>query len=149
MKWVVWNTIKVVMLWVVFSVVIGGLLFLIVKPDDELIKDHSLDVERPTSAPTTSTAAASKEPVVVTVPAASNEPRYAASNLYSKVGMITRLDATKDEVIFTDTRGMVWSFYGVEDWQEGDLLCAIFYDANTMDPYDDLVIKATYQAWDY
>ena len=148
MKWAVWNTVKVVTLWVVCSVVFGGLLFLIVKPDDELIKDHSLDVVRPTTAPV-ATVAASKEPVVVTVPAASNEPRYAASNLYSKVGVVTQLDAARDEVTFTDTRGMVWSFYGVEDWQEGDLLCAIFYDADTIDPYDDSVIGTTYQAWDY
>ena len=107
-----------------------------------------LDVVRPTKAPA-STVVTTKEPVVVTVPAATNEPRYADANLYSKVGMITRLDAAKDEVTFTDTRGMVWSFYGVEDWQEGDLLCAIFYDADTIDPYDDSVIGATYQAWDY
>ena len=107
-----------------------------------------LDVERPTKAPV-STVTAMNEPVVIVVPAATNEPRYAAANLYSKVGMITRLDAANDEVIFTDTRGMVWSFYGVEDWQEGDLLCAIFYDADTIDPYDDSVIGATYQAWDY
>jgi hypothetical protein len=107
-----------------------------------------LDVVRPTKAPA-STVTTTKEPVVVTVPAATNKPRYAASNLYSKVGMITRLDAAKDEVIFTDTRGMVWSFFGVEDWQEGDLLCAIFYDADTIDPYDDSVIGATYQAWGY
>lgn len=148
MKWTVWHNIKVVVLWVLFFVFVGGAMFHIAKHDGQLIKDHSLDVVRPTSAPV-STVTTTKEPVVVTVPAATNEPRYAASNLYSKVGMITRLDAAKDEVTFTDTRGMVWSFFGVEDWQEGDLLCAIFYDADTIDPYDDSVIGATYQAWDY
>ena len=149
MKWVVWNTIKVVTLWVVLAVVFGGLLLLIVKPDSELIKDHSLDVERPTMPPATSTVTASKEPIAVIVPAASNEPRYAASNLYAEAGMVTEQDYTTDVVTFMDARGMYWSFYGVEDWQVGDLLCAILYDAGTLDPLDDAVIGATYHAGAY
>ena len=148
MKWTVWHDIKVVVLWAVFLAFVGGAMFLIARHDGQLIKDHNLDVVRPTKAPA-SIVTTTKEPIVVTVPAATNEPRYAVANLYSKVGMITRLDAANNEVTFTDTRGMVWSFYGVEDWQEGDLLCAIFYDADTIDPYDDSVIGATYQAWDY
>lgn len=108
-----------------------------------------LDVERPTSTSVASTVAASKEPIAVIVPAASNEPRYAASNLYAEAGVVTELDYTADVVTFMDTRGMYWSFYGVEDWQVGDLLCAIFYDAETLDPIDDAVIGATYHAESY
>lgn len=111
--------------------------------------DSSLDVERPTTPPATSTVAASKELVVVIVPAASNEPRYAASNLYAEAGIVTELDYAADMVTFMDARGMCWSFYGVEDWQVGDLLCAILYDAGTIDPLDDAVIGATYHARDY
>ena len=107
-----------------------------------------LDVERPTKAPA-STAATTKEPVVVVVSAASNEPRYAASNLYAEAGVVTELDYTADVVTFMDARGMYWSFYGVEDWQVGDLLCAILYDAGTFDPLDDAVIGATYHAGAY
>lgn len=107
-----------------------------------------LDVERPTKAPA-STVTASKEPVVIVVPAASNEPRYAASNLYAEAGVVTELDYAADVVTFMDARGMYWSFYGVEDWQVGDLLCAILYDAGTFDPLDDAVISATYHAGTY
>lgn len=108
-----------------------------------------LDVERPTMPPATSTVVASKEPVVIVVPAASNEPRYAASNLYAEAGVVTELDYAADVVTFMDARGMYWSFYGVEDWQVGDLLCAILYDAGTFDPLDDAVIGATYHAGAY
>lgn len=108
-----------------------------------------LDVERPTSAPATSTVATTKELVVVVVPAASSEPRYAASNLYAEAGVVTELDYAADVVTFMDTRGMYWSFYGIEDWQVGDLLCAILYDAGTFDPLDDAVIGATYHAGAY
>ena len=149
MKWALWHSIKVVMLWVVFSVFVGGAMFLIARHDGQLIKDRSLDVEHPTSAPATSTVATTKEPVVVVVPAATNEPRYAAANLYAEAGIVTELDYTTDMVTFMDARGMCWSFYGVEDWQVGDLLCAILYDAGTIDPLDDAVIGATYHARDY
>lgn len=108
-----------------------------------------LDVERPTSAPATSTVVTTKEPVVVVVSAATNEPRYAAANLYAEAGVVTELDYTADVVTFMDARGMYWSFYGVEDWQVGDLLCAILYDAGTLDPLDDAVIGATYHAGAY
>lgn len=108
-----------------------------------------LDVERPTKPPATSTVAANKEPVVVVVPATNNETRYAAANLYAEAGVVTELDYAADVVTFMDTRGMYWSFYGVEDWQVGDLLCAILYDAGTFDPLDDAVIGATYHAGAY
>lgn len=146
MKWAVWNTIKVVVLWVVWAVVFGWLLFLIIKADSEPVKDSSLDVEHPTSTPAIFTMAASKEPIV---PAASNEPRYAASNLYARDGLVTGVDTYADTVTFVDTRGLHWEFYGAEDWYEGDRLCAIFYDAGTLNPYDDEVIVATYEAYDY
>lgn len=149
MKWAVWNTIKVVTLWVVCTVLVGGGIFLLASTNAKLINNRSLDVERPTSTPATSTVAASKEPVVVVVPAATNEPRYAAANLYAEAGVVTELDYAADVVTFMDARGMYWSFYGVEDWQVGDLLCAILYDAGTFDPLDDAVIGATYHAGAY
>lgn len=149
MKWTVWHNIKVVMLWAVFLAFVGGAMFLVARHDGQLIKDRSLDVERPTMPPATSTVAASKEPVVVVVPAASNEPRYTASNLYAKSGVVVSVNVYEDVVRFVDTRGAEWEFYGVEDWQVGDRLCAIFDDAGTLNPYDDAVIRTTYEAWDY
>ena len=107
-----------------------------------------LDVERPTKAPA-STVATTKEPIVVVVPAATNEPRYAAANLYAKSGVVVSVNVYEDVVRFVDTRGAEWEFYGVEDWQVGDRLCAIFDDVGTLNPYDDAVIRATYEAWDY
>jgi hypothetical protein len=69
--------------------------------------------------------------------------------LYAKSGVVVSVNVYEDVVRFVDTRGAEWEFYGVEDWQVGDRLCAIFDDAGTLDPYDDAVIRATYEAWDY
>lgn len=113
-----------------------------------------LDVERPTSAPVASTVATNKEPVIVRVPAAaSNETKesdfVAVGHLYAKSGAVVSVNVYEDVVRFVDTRGAEWEFYGAEDWQVGDRLCAIFDDAGTLDPYDDAVIRATYEAWDW
>ena len=144
MKWALWHSIKVVTLWVVFSVFVGGAMFLIARHDGQLIQEHNLDVERatlrPTEAPT---------PINVRVPAQDTAITYSADNLYAKAGLVVAVDITTDIVTFVDAREISWEFYGVEDWQEGDLLCAIFYDAGTLDPYDDEVVKATYEAHDY
>lgn len=102
------------------------------------MRDRSSATPLPTEAPT---------PVVLQVePPATT---YAASNLYAKMGQVVGLDVWADLVRFVDSRGMKWEFYGVEDWAEGDLLCAIFYDGKTLDPYDDQVIATIYTASDY
>ena len=78
-----------------------------------------------------------------------NQESVAIAHLYAKSGVVVSVNVYEDVVRFVDTRGAEWEFYGVEDWQVGDKLCAIFDDAGTLNPYDDAVIRATYEAWDY
>lgn len=78
-----------------------------------------------------------------------NQEFIAIAHLYAKSGVVVSVNVYEDVVRFVDTRGAEWEFYGVEDWQVGDRLCAIFDDAGTLNPYDDAVIRATYEAWDY
>ena len=78
-----------------------------------------------------------------------NQESVAIAHLYAKSGVVVSVNVYEDVVRFVDTRGAEWEFYGVEDWQVGDRLCAIFDDAGTLNPYDDAVIRATYEAWDY
>jgi hypothetical protein len=102
-----------------------------------------------TSAPEMTPASAPKVIIVPSVGLALNQESVAIAHLYAKNGVVVSVNVYEDVVRFVDTRGAEWEFYGVEDWQVGDRLCAIFDDAGTLDPYDDAVIRATYEAWDY
>lgn len=64
---------------------------------------------------------------------------------YAKQGIVTAIDARQDMVTFTDTQDRAWSFYGVEDWQEGDMLACIMDTQGTDTVYDDVILCATYQ----
>lgn len=103
----------------------------------------------PTSAPEIAPTSAPKVIIVPSVGLALNQESVAITHLYAKSGVIVSVNVYEDVVRFVDTRGAEWEFYGVEDWQVGDRLCAIFDDAGTLNPYDDAVIRATYEAWDY
>ncbi len=102
-----------------------------------------------TSAPEIASASAPKVIIVPSVGLALNQESVAIAHLYAKSGVVVSVNVYEDVVRFVDTRGAKWEFYGVEDWQVGDRLCAIFDDAGTLSPYDDAVIRATYEAWDY
>ena len=102
-----------------------------------------------TSAPEIAPASAPKVIIVPSVGLPLNQESVAIAHLYAKSGVVVSVNVYEDVVRFVDTRGAEWEFYGVEDWQVGDRLCAIFDDAGTLNPYDDAVIRATYEAWDY
>lgn len=114
------------------------------------VVDTRLNV-KPLTTPS-STSAPASAPKVITVPSvglALNQESVAIAHLYAKSGVVVSVNVYEDVVRFVDTRGAEWEFYGIEDWQVGDRLCAIFDDAGTLNPYDDAVIRATYEAWDY
>lgn len=114
------------------------------------VVDTRLNV-KPLTTPS-STSAPASAPKVIIVPSvglALNQESVAIAHLYAKSGVVVSVNVYEDVVRFVDTRGAEWEFYGVEDWQVGDRLCAIFDDAGTLNPYDDAVIRATYEAWDY
>lgn len=77
----------------------------------------------------------------------SAEPTTDTATHYAKQGIVTEIDTQQDVVTFTDTQGRAWSFYGVEDWQEGDMLACIMDTQGTDTVYDDAVLCATYQGY--
>ena len=66
------------------------------------------------------------------------------AEVYPNCGVVTELDYQEDIVYFTDFTGNIWSFYGIEDWQIGDIVAVIMDDMNTMIIYDDEIIMAVY-----
>lgn len=66
-------------------------------------------------------------------------------HLYPLAGIVTEINYTEDTVTFTDCAGLLWAFYGCEDWCEGDIVSCIMHDSNTPESvYDDVIIRAYY-----
>lgn len=68
----------------------------------------------------------------------------AAHDLYPTAGVITEVNREADTVTFTDANGNDWSFYGAEDWIEGDTCAAIMDRRGTDTIYDDAVVAVRY-----
>ncbi len=69
--------------------------------------------------------------------------------LYPLCGVVTEVNALKDEVVFTDFNGNEWGFSGTEDWCKGDIVACIMQDNGTESIYDDEVVQARYCGWVY
>ena len=65
-------------------------------------------------------------------------------NLYPITGIVTEINRHEDTVTFVDCAGNAWSFYGAEDWCEGDIASCIMYDNGTELIYDDEIIRVHY-----
>ena len=74
----------------------------------------------------------------LTIPAKGNE------ELYPRTMVVSEIDAGSDTVVLTDSVGFVWAFYGVEDWQIGDICSCIMDTSGTENIEDDAIIDAKY-----
>ena len=67
---------------------------------------------------------------------------------YMRAMVVIELDYTNDIVVCKDSVGFVWEFYGCEDYCEGDLVCTLMNDMNTIDTIeDDEIIMANYSGY--
>ena len=71
-------------------------------------------------------------------------PALGDFSVYPNGGIIVDLIPEEDLVVFEDGDGMSWVFYGVEDWDIGDLVACTFWDAGTEDIFDDEIIDVRY-----
>ena len=73
-----------------------------------------------------------------------------AEEYYPNAGIITELDEENDIVYFTDFSGNIWSFSGIEDLLEGDIVAVIMADVGkTNYIYDDEVVAVRYIGYAY
>lgn len=64
--------------------------------------------------------------------------------IYPRTMVVSEINIETDTVILTDTVGYVWKFYGVEDWEVGDI-CSCIMDTNgTENITDDIIVDARY-----
>ena len=63
---------------------------------------------------------------------------------YPLTTIVTEINPEIDVVSIADNNGFVWQFYGVEDWEEGDICSVIMSDNGTEDIFDDEIITIEY-----
>lgn len=68
----------------------------------------------------------------------------ASCGLYPTQGTVCEVDSKSDIVSFQTATGHIYSFYGAEDWEEGDRLAAIMFDNYTETVTDDAIITTRY-----
>ena len=72
------------------------------------------------------------------------------TGLYPAAGEIVGTDVSNDTVYVETTDGNVWDFEadGVEDWLIGDQCALIFYNNETSEITDDMIVTARYIGFD-
>ncbi len=65
-------------------------------------------------------------------------------NLYPISTRVVELDYTTDTVTVEQANGMLWSFYGCDDWELGDNCNLIMDDNGTPEVYDDIIVDYRY-----
>lgn len=68
-------------------------------------------------------------------------------SLYATTGVVTETNTTTNTVTFADFNGNEYSFYGVEDWEEGDIVSAIMSDNGTETILDDEIVSVRYSGY--
>jgi len=67
------------------------------------------------------------------------------NQLYARTAVVTGLNQETDIVSVTDGAGIGWGFYGIEDWDVGDVVSMLMDNNGTPENiFDDEIIKATY-----
>lgn len=67
-----------------------------------------------------------------------------ASHIYPSCGVVRSVNRAMDCVVVEDGAGLCWAFYGVEDYDVGDVVAMTMEDMGTESVYDDRVIDALY-----
>ena len=71
-----------------------------------------------------------------------------ATHTYPTAGVIVDLDKKNDLVTFSTGSGLLYSFYGISDYAEGDIVAAIMDDNGTPDSLlDDEIVSVRYAGW--
>lgn len=64
--------------------------------------------------------------------------------VYGRFAVVTETDPAEDAVICMDTQGNLWSFFGIDTWEVGDL-CTITFWNNGADITDHEVLDVMFE----
>lgn len=70
--------------------------------------------------------------------------------LYSKAAIVTSFEIETDTMVVTDFNGFQWVFYGIEDYEIGDVVTMIMSDAGTKNTiFDDVILETRYSGYTF
>lgn len=67
-----------------------------------------------------------------------------AGRIYPQAFRVYSVDRSADLVTLETSTGLLFDFYGVEDWTTGDVCAAVMDDNGTPEIIDDRIIMARY-----
>lgn len=67
------------------------------------------------------------------------------SDYYAMTTIVSAIDPDTDVVTCRDNSGNLWEFYGVEDWQVGDVAALVMDSKGTPSIYDDEIISEKFE----
>lgn len=70
-----------------------------------------------------------------------------AEGLYPLTTVVCACDRIEDIVTCADFNGNLWMFYGVEDWQIGDIASLIMDPNNSETIHDDRIVSIKYDGY--
>lgn len=71
-------------------------------------------------------------------------------NAYPRAMQITEFERETDTVVCEDATGLIWAFYGIEDWEIGDLVIATLDDNGTPNRMgDDIIVDVRYSGYTF
>lgn len=73
-----------------------------------------------------------------------NEETVELHEIYPRTMTVTDTNTEQDLVILIDAIGHTWSFYGIEDWEIGDICSCIMHTNGTEIITDDEIISTRY-----
>ena len=67
--------------------------------------------------------------------------------IYAMTAEVTNLDYNNDVVTIETATGLVFEFYGTEDYDEGDLVSCVMYTNFTAEVTDDIILNVRYSGY--
>ena len=67
--------------------------------------------------------------------------------LYPRTAVVVEIDRPNDTVVCEDSVGMLWAFYGADDWELDDCVSLILDSRGTDIIYDDDIVSVRYSAF--
>ena len=71
----------------------------------------------------------------------------ACAEIYPQTFIVGMVDPVQDALILIDSMGNEWFWFGIEDYEAGDIVAAIMEDNGTAIIYDDAIITMRYTGY--
>lgn len=71
----------------------------------------------------------------------------ACAEIYPQTFIVSAMDTAQDALVLIDSAGNEWIWYGIEDYDLGDIVAAIMDDNGTEIIYDDAIITMRYTGY--